>query len=93
MKDQPPSDARLPSGVSPRRPLGGFELLLSGLNSVGTLWIFGLMVVICLDVIGRTAFNSPLPGVLELVRLSIGIEAAGDIIDDLAQALRFSQKG
>jgi O-acetylhomoserine (thiol)-lyase len=28
----------------------------------------------------------------ELVRLSIGIEAAGDIIDDLAQALRASQK-
>ena len=29
----------------------------------------------------------------ELVRLSIGIEAASDIIDDLAQALRASQKG
>jgi O-acetylhomoserine (thiol)-lyase len=29
----------------------------------------------------------------ELIRLSIGIEAADDIIDDLAQALRISQKG
>jgi O-acetylhomoserine (thiol)-lyase len=28
----------------------------------------------------------------ELVRLSVGIEAPQDIIDDLAQALRFSQK-
>ena len=28
----------------------------------------------------------------ELVRLSVGIETAGDIIDDLAQALRVSQK-
>jgi O-acetylhomoserine (thiol)-lyase len=28
----------------------------------------------------------------ELVRLSVGIEAAGDIIDDLAQALRASQR-
>jgi O-acetylhomoserine (thiol)-lyase len=28
----------------------------------------------------------------ELVRLSIGIEGAGDIIDDLAQALRASQR-
>ena len=84
MKDQPPSDARLPSGVSPRRPLGGFELLLSGLNSVGTLWIFGLMVVICLDVIGRTAFNSPLPGVLELVRLSI----VGIVFIQLGHTLR-----
>jgi O-acetylhomoserine (thiol)-lyase len=29
----------------------------------------------------------------ELVRLSVGIEAANDILDDLAQALRASQKG
>ncbi len=28
----------------------------------------------------------------ELVRLSIGIEAASDIVDDLAQALRASQR-
>ena len=28
----------------------------------------------------------------ELVRLSVGIEAATDIIDDLGQALRISQK-
>ena len=28
----------------------------------------------------------------ELVRLSVGIEAAGDIIDDLGQALHASQK-
>ncbi|RYX96051.1 MAG: O-acetylhomoserine aminocarboxypropyltransferase [Bradyrhizobiaceae bacterium] len=29
----------------------------------------------------------------ELIRLSVGIEAAQDIVDDLAQALRVSQKG
>jgi O-acetylhomoserine (thiol)-lyase len=29
----------------------------------------------------------------ELIRLSVGIEAAQDIVDDLAQALRMSQKG
>jgi O-acetylhomoserine (thiol)-lyase len=28
----------------------------------------------------------------ELVRLSVGIESAADIIDDLGQALRISQK-
>lgn len=48
-----------------------FEWILSGLNSIGTLWIFALMIIINLDVVGRTAFNAPLPGVLELVRLSI----------------------
>ena len=34
-------------------------------------WIFVLMVVINVDVIGRTLFTKPLPGVPELVRLSI----------------------
>jgi O-acetylhomoserine (thiol)-lyase len=29
----------------------------------------------------------------ELVRLSVGIETVSDIIDDLSQALRASQKG
>jgi O-acetylhomoserine (thiol)-lyase len=28
----------------------------------------------------------------ELIRLSVGVEAAQDIIDDLNQALRFSQR-
>jgi O-acetylhomoserine (thiol)-lyase len=28
----------------------------------------------------------------ELIRVSVGLEAASDIIDDLAQALRISQK-
>ena len=54
--------------ISPRRP---FESLLLVLNSIGTAWIFVLMVVINIDVIGRTLFTKPLPGVPELVRLSI----------------------
>lgn len=51
--------------------LRGFDRLMLGLSSVGTLWIFVLMIVINLDVIGRTAFNRPLPGVPELVSLSV----------------------
>jgi TRAP-type C4-dicarboxylate transport system permease small subunit len=48
-----------------------FAALLLGLNSIGTLWIFVLMVVINIDVVGRTVFTAPLPGVPELVKLSI----------------------
>lgn len=48
-----------------------FEGLVSGLNSLGTLWIFALMVIINLDVVGRSVFSAPLPGVPELVKLSI----------------------
>jgi TRAP-type mannitol/chloroaromatic compound transport system permease small subunit len=67
-----PSDTGKGGGIAVAlRHLLSFEGLLSLLNSIGTLWIFVLMVVISIDVIGRTAFNSPLPGVLELVRLSI----------------------
>lgn len=67
MSEQPPSSG-LSRGV---RSVLSFEGLLSLLNSIGTLWIFALMIVISLDVLGRTALNAPLPGVLELVRLSI----------------------
>jgi TRAP-type C4-dicarboxylate transport system permease small subunit len=48
-----------------------FGLLLSVFSSVATVWIVVLMVVINLDVFGRTVFSSPLPGVPELVKLSI----------------------
>jgi TRAP-type C4-dicarboxylate transport system permease small subunit len=51
-----------------RNPFAG---LLVGLNAIGTVWIFVLMLVINADVFGRTVFSSPLPGVPELVRLSI----------------------
>jgi TRAP-type mannitol/chloroaromatic compound transport system permease small subunit len=51
--------------------LRGFDRLMLALSSVGTLWIFVLMLVINIDVVGRTVFNHPLPGVPELVSLSV----------------------
>lgn len=41
------------------------------LNVAGTLLIVALMVLICTDVIARSAFSSPISGVPELVSLSI----------------------
>jgi TRAP-type mannitol/chloroaromatic compound transport system permease small subunit len=61
-----------------------FEGLLSGLNSVGTLWIFVLMLAVNADVAGRTILNAPLPGVPEFGRLSI----VGIIFLQLAHTLR-----
>jgi TRAP-type mannitol/chloroaromatic compound transport system permease small subunit len=60
------------------------EAIASGLSSVGTLWIFALMVVINADVIGRSAFTRPIPGVAEFVTLSI----VGIIFLQLAHCLR-----
>ncbi len=62
----------------------GFGAVLAALNSIGTLWILVLMAAVNGDVIGRTAFNSPIPGVAEFGRLSI----VGIIFLSLPHALR-----
>lgn len=49
----------------------GFSGLVAGLNSVGTAWIFALMVLINIDVLARYLFNAPIQGVAEVVELSI----------------------
>ncbi len=49
----------------------GFSGLVAGLNSVGTAWIFALMVLINVDVLARYLFNAPIQGVAEIVELSI----------------------
>jgi C4-dicarboxylate transporter, DctM subunit len=41
------------------------------MNSVGTLWIFALMFLICADVVGRYVFNAPIKGAAEMVGYSI----------------------
>lgn len=48
-----------------------FGGLVEGLNAVGTLCIFAVMLLINFDIFGRFAFSSPVPGVKELVELSI----------------------
>jgi len=41
------------------------------LSYCGSVWIFLLMIVITVDVVGRVAFNSPLRGTPEIVKFSI----------------------
>ena len=41
------------------------------LNAAATFWLFCIMVIIVLDVIGRIMFNQPLTGTPEIVKLSI----------------------
>jgi TRAP-type C4-dicarboxylate transport system permease small subunit len=59
-------------------PASGWDVALVALdrvtlvfNLVGTVLILGLMVLIGADILGRQAFNAPIPGVPELVSLSI----------------------
>lgn len=42
-----------------------------GANILGTMLIVGLVAIICIDVVGRETLGTPLPGVPEMVSLSI----------------------
>jgi TRAP-type mannitol/chloroaromatic compound transport system permease small subunit len=48
-----------------------FDQLTALMNALGTLSIFGLLLLINSDIVGRTVFNSPVRGTTELVSLAI----------------------
>jgi TRAP-type C4-dicarboxylate transport system permease small subunit len=54
---------------------GAFSAILDKtmtvMNTIGSLWIFVLMIMIDTDAFSRTFFNHPFHGVIELVELSI----------------------
>jgi TRAP-type mannitol/chloroaromatic compound transport system permease small subunit len=52
------------------QPLG-FQRLTAAMNTLGTLWIFILMVLMNVDVIGRGLFGAPVRGTTEIVSMSI----------------------
>lgn len=65
------SDEKLrapPSGGALSSFLNG---LLSGMNALGSAWIFVLVILICLDASGRKWFAAPLEGVGEMIELSL----------------------
>ena len=48
-----------------------YGAVISFMNSIGTAWVFVLLIIINLDIGGRALFNHPLQGVPEIVSLSI----------------------
>lgn len=70
--DRPALDYPEGRGPQPRRSLAGWvEASTTALNSAGSAWVCVLMLVICADIASRGLFNVPLPGVAEVVALSI----------------------
>jgi TRAP-type C4-dicarboxylate transport system permease small subunit len=57
--------------ASTRRPSDPVRLVLDGLASLGTVWTFGLMLLICADVVGRSFLNAPITGVAEIAAHSV----------------------
>jgi len=66
---------------APRRAFGS---LVSGMNAAGTCWIVVLMLLINAEAIGRSAFNSPIIGVIEMIEISV----IGIVFLQLADSLR-----
>jgi C4-dicarboxylate transporter DctM subunit len=67
-----------------------FIKLTSVCNSAGSVWIFGLMFLICADIIARAGFSAPIRGVTEMV----GYTLVGAVFLQLAHSLhvgRFSR--
>jgi TRAP-type mannitol/chloroaromatic compound transport system permease small subunit len=56
--------------ANPRRRFS-YGFVISVMNSIGTAWVFVLLVIINLDIGGRALFNHPVRGVPEIVALSI----------------------
>jgi TRAP-type mannitol/chloroaromatic compound transport system permease small subunit len=54
-----------------KAPAAAFGRFISGLNGIGTLLIFGLMMLVTADVTLRFVVNKPIPGVVEIVEMSI----------------------
>jgi len=48
-----------------------FDSIISIMNSVGTVWVFILLILLNMDIFGRFLFNYPIRGVPEIVSLSI----------------------
>ena len=53
------------------RPVSLFTGFCHLMNSAGTLWVFGLMFLICADIAARNFFAAPIRGVAEIVGYSI----------------------
>ncbi len=65
-------------------PLRIFGWIVSGMNATGSCWIVVLMLLINAEAIGRSAFNQPIIGVIEMIEISI----VGIVFMQLADSLR-----
>lgn len=81
------TNANDPTPGQPERGQQSFALLgpaVAGLNALGSVWIIGLMLLVCSDITMRTLFNAPIAGVAEMVAFSI----VGIVFLQLSHTLR-----
>jgi TRAP-type mannitol/chloroaromatic compound transport system permease small subunit len=73
-----------PAEGGARRRWLNYGSLVALMNSLGTGWIFVLLLLINADIIGRTVFDAPVPGVTEIVGMTI----VGCVFLQLSHALK-----
>ena len=69
MNPSPKEDKAAPGPL--RRGHKAWNTLTKVMDSIGTAWVFVLLVIINLDIGGRAIFNHPIRGVPEIVSMSI----------------------
>ena len=57
--------------TAPPQPFDPIRVVLDALAAIGTIWTFGLMLLICADVIGRSFLSAPITGVAEIAAHSV----------------------
>ena len=72
------------AGPTPSAPLRFFGSIVSGMNAAGSCWIVVLMLLINVEAVGRSAFNEPIIGVIEMIEISV----IGIVFMQLADSLR-----
>ena len=72
------------AGHKKSAPLRAFGAVVSGMNAAGSCWIVVLMVLINVEALGRSAFNKPIIGVIEMIEISV----VGIVFMQLADSLR-----
>lgn len=70
-RDEAPDEAGDGQGRTGYAPWPWFSSLVAVLNSLGTGWIFVLMMLITADVVLRNLFLAPVAGVTEMVEITI----------------------
>jgi TRAP-type mannitol/chloroaromatic compound transport system permease small subunit len=64
------SDEQSPPPASRLSPLDRVVVVM---NAIGSLWVLLLVLMIVTDAIGRTFFNKPIAGMIEIVAVSLAV--------------------
>jgi TRAP-type mannitol/chloroaromatic compound transport system permease small subunit len=62
-----PSEPAIPARLGP------LDRTVVGLNAIGSLWVLLLVLLINVDAFGRTFFNQPIAGMIEIVAVSLAV--------------------